>query len=104
MYIRIKKNPDGSHAFQSGGNLEDGWAVIPHNMDIPSTFPFVDIEVDNVTTPSVDGNGDITRLEVVSMTEGKMIEVNKAEYISRLDIIEAQLAYVAMITDALLEV
>lgn len=74
MYICIEKNPDGSHAFQCGGHLENGWAVIPYDMEIPDTFPYVDIEVDTVTRPSIDGGADITRLEVISMTEGKEIE------------------------------
>lgn len=73
MYICIEKNPDGSHAFQYGGHLENGWAVIPYDMEIPDTFPYVDIEVDTVTRPSIDGGADITRLEVISMTEGKKI-------------------------------
>lgn len=73
MYICIEKNPDGSHAFQCGGHLENGWAVIPYDMEIPDTFPYVDIEVDTVTRPSIDGGVDITRLEVISMTEGKKI-------------------------------
>ena len=78
MYIRIEKNPDGSHAFQCGGHLENGWAVIPYDMEIPDTFPYVDIEVDTVTRPSIDGGADIIQLEVISMTEGKEIADHEA--------------------------
>ena len=59
MFIQIEKNPDGSHAFQVGGSLEKGWAVIPEYIEIPDTFPYVNIEVD----------GDM----VVSMTAGEEI-------------------------------
>lgn len=59
MYIKIEKNLDGSHAFQIGGNLEQGWVAIPENIEIPDTFPYVNIEV----------NGDM----VVSMTAGEEI-------------------------------
>ena len=59
MFIQIEKNPDGSHAFQVGGNLEQGWAFIPENIEIPDTFPYVNIEV----------NGDM----VVSMVAGEEI-------------------------------
>ena len=104
MYVKIEKNPDGSHTFQSGGALESGWAVVPSYIDIPDSFPFVNIEVDTVTRPSIDGGADIARLEVVSMTEGKEIAVEMPEYVSQLDIIEAQVTYTAMMTDTLLEV
>ncbi len=74
MYIQIEKNPDGGHAFQFGGALENGWAVIPSDMQIPDSFPYVDIEVGNVTHPSIDGGADIVRMEVLSMTAGKIPE------------------------------
>lgn len=69
MYIRIEKNPDGGHEFQFGGALENGWAVIPSDMKIPDSFPYVDIEVGEVTRPSIDGGADIVRMEVLSMAE-----------------------------------
>ena len=59
MFIQIEKNPDGSHAFQVGGNLEQGWAFIPENIEIPDTFPYVNIAV----------KGDM----VVSMVAGEEI-------------------------------
>lgn len=104
MYVKIEKNPDGSHEFQSGGALQDGYAVIPSDMELPSTFPFVNIEVDYVTRPSFDGENDVTRLEVISMTEGEEIYIDEPVYVSQLDMIEAQVAYTAMMTDTLLEV
>lgn len=73
MYVKIEKNPNGSHEFQSGGALQNGWAVIPSYVELPATFPFVDIEVEEVTIPGIDGI-DITRLEVTSMTAREVIE------------------------------
>ena len=47
-YIKIETNENGSHNNQFGGIInEEGWAIIPEDMIIPSTFPFVDIEVEN---------------------------------------------------------
>lgn len=120
MYIKIEKNPDGSHSFQSGGVLENGWAAVPKDIKIPDTFPFVNFEVAEVTHPEVtsikkslvDGEyientvvlvPEYTQLEVVSMTEGEEVLIEESEYISKLDIIEAQVAYTAMMTDTLLE-
>lgn len=94
MFIQIEKNPDGSHAFQVGGVLENGWAAIPENMELPDTFPYVNIEVDEITHPAivamstkeVDGEyveyekvlvPEYTQLEVISMTEGEEIPVEE---------------------------
>lgn len=94
MFIQIEKNPDGSHAFQVGGVLENGWAAIPENMELPDTFPYVNIEVDEITHPAVttistkevDGKyieyekvliPEFTQLEVVSMTDGEEIIVEE---------------------------
>ena len=74
MYIQINANTDGSHDYQIGGALENGWAVVPSDMQIPDSFPYVDIIVETVTIPSIDGGADITRQEVVSMTPGEIPE------------------------------
>lgn len=45
-YIKINRNENGSHNNQFGGAFPgEGWAIIPEEMTIPSSFPFVDIEV-----------------------------------------------------------
>lgn len=74
MYIQIEPNADGSHDYQIGGALENGWAVVPSDMQIPDSFPYVDVLVDMVTHPSIDGGADITRWEVVSMTTREIPE------------------------------
>lgn len=95
MFIQIEKNPDGSHAFQVGGVLENGWAAIPENMELPDSFPYVNIEVAEITHPAViatstkqvDGKlveyekvlvPEFTQLEVVSMTDGEEIPVEES--------------------------
>ena len=55
--IEIEALDNGAHRNQTGGlsTIPSGWAMIPEDMPIPSSYPFVDIEV--------EGN------VVVSMTE-----------------------------------
>ena len=47
MIIKIEQNVNGSHCNQSGSfnAVPDGWALVPPEIKIPSTFPFVDIKV-----------------------------------------------------------
>lgn len=55
LIIEIAALDNGAHRNQTlHGALPDGWALIPDEMELPESFPFVDIEVE----------GDI----VVSMT------------------------------------
>lgn len=90
MYVKIEKNPDGSHSFQSGGLMDKGWAYVPPNIARPKTIPFVNIEVAEVHHPAVMGEKRIvvkgrertvpvtlipeyTQIEVISMTEGTVV-------------------------------
>lgn len=58
-YIEIIPNSLGGHRNFTGEICSlEGWAIIPETIEIPSTFPFVNIEVENGT--------------VISMTEGVM--------------------------------
>ena len=45
--IEIKALDNGSHRNQAGGvsQIPEGYALIPDDMPIPDTFPFVNIEV-----------------------------------------------------------
>lgn len=121
MFIKIDANPDGSHAFQAGGVMCEGWAFVPENIELPLTFPFVELQVEEVAHPAVttivneivDGESvevekvlepEYTRLEVVSMTEGEELPVEEVLAPTRIDVIEAQVTYTAMMTDTLLEV
>ena len=89
--IEIVELDNGAHRNQNGGMsvVPEGWAVIPDDMPIPDTFPFVNITVkDGVVT---------------SMTAGTMPEPSEPEP-TQLDMIEAQVTYTAMMTDTLLGV
>lgn len=94
MFVKIEKNVDGSHTFQAGGALADGWAVVPVGMALPSTFPFVTIQTAVVTYPAqvlrktviIDGRieqrdvivrPEFSRVEVTSMTEGEEISLGE---------------------------
>ena len=94
--LEIVALPNGAHRNQTfHGIIPGGWAVIPDDMAIPETFPFVNIEA-----KKVDGV-----MTVTSMTAGVMPEVKPEEpKPTQLDIIEAQVTYTAMMTDTLLGV
>lgn len=60
--IEIQALPNGAHRNQTGNfpAIPTGWAVIPEDVPIPETFPFVDL--------TVEGN------TVVTMTAGVVPE------------------------------
>lgn len=47
--IKIQPNGNGGHNSQTSTAtvVPDGWAVIPEDMEIPETFPFVGVEATN---------------------------------------------------------
>ena len=53
--IEIQPLANGAHRNQEGGlrTVPEGWAVIPDSIEIPDTFPFVDITVDGQTVTSM---------------------------------------------------
>ena len=59
VIIEIKALENGAHRNQTVMRSvlpPDGWAVIPENMEIPETFPFVNIETaDGVVTAMAAG-------------------------------------------------
>lgn len=56
--IEIQTLYNGAHRNQSGSFLSvpEGWAVIPEDMEIPSTFPFVDIVVNDGVVAEITAN------------------------------------------------
>lgn len=62
LIIEIAALDNGAHRNQSSSlsRIPDGWAVVPDGIEVPDTFPFVDIEV--------EGN------KVISMTAGVVPE------------------------------
>lgn len=57
--IEITALDNGAHRNQSCNlrDVPDGWAVIPESMDIPDTFPFVNITVEGQTVTSMTAGG-----------------------------------------------
>ena len=57
--IKIDTNENGSHDNQFTNEIipvPEGWVIIPDDMEIPETFPFVIIEyVDGVVTKMIAG-------------------------------------------------
>lgn len=46
--IEIASHGNGAHGNQTyHGFLPEGWAIIPEGIEIPDTFPFVDITVED---------------------------------------------------------
>lgn len=109
MFIQIEKNPDGSRAFQCGGDLQKGWACWnTDRVPMPEKFPWVEIETQEVSHEAVmDGEKVLipafTRLEVVSAENGEEIKVETVAFPTQLDRIEAQVTYTAMMTDTMME-
>lgn len=56
--IEIKALGNGAHRNQEGrlSYIPEGWAIVPNDIVIPETFPFVNIEVENgVVTKMTEG-------------------------------------------------
>lgn len=54
IMIEINAQTNGAHRNQTfNGALPDGWAIIPDDMTVPDTFPFVDITVEGETVTSM---------------------------------------------------
>ena len=55
LIIEITALDNGAHRNQTGTfrTIPAGWAMIPDSMEIPDTFPFVDITVDGQTVTSM---------------------------------------------------
>ena len=53
--IEITALPNGAHRNQTGDfrTIPEGWAVVPEEMEIPETFPFVNIETEDGVVTSM---------------------------------------------------
>lgn len=90
--IEIAALENGAHRNQTGTfrTIPEGWAVVPEGMEIPDTFPFVNIEVEN---------GVVTSMAAGVVPEP---EPEPTPEPTQLDRVEAQATYTALITDTLL--
>ena len=115
--INLKPITEGVYRDHDSDNITsppDGWAMIPEDMPLPSTFPRLgSLEAEEKTYArevQVEKDGEITTetqeytmMTVTSMTEGTLPDP-APEVPTQLDIIEAQVTYTALMTDTLLEV
>lgn len=94
IIIELTPLKNGAHRNQTTSGLlsvPNGWAVIPEDMEVPETFPFVSVEAIN---------GVVTALTPGTVPDP---QPEPAPAPTQLDRIEAQVAYTAMMTDTLME-
>lgn len=73
IIIEINSLSNKAHRNQIGNfpQIPEGWALIPEDMIIPDTFPFVDIEVEEVTYYN-ESEEPYTMMTVTSMIAGEV--------------------------------
>jgi len=90
LIIEIQQLENGGHRNMTGGHVvPQGWAIVPEDLEIPDSFPFVDIEVEgnivismtgrevpepepepDVPTPSGDSTDEVWDAIAQAITEG----------------------------------
>lgn len=58
LIVEIQPQENGAHRNQTCNlsNIPEGWAVVPDSIEVPATFPFVNIEAeDGVVTSMTAG-------------------------------------------------
>ena len=70
-YIEIAALPNGAHRNQETDAVlsPEGWAVIPEELEIPESFPFVDITAESGTVTSMTAR-EVPEPEPEPETEG----------------------------------
>lgn len=68
--IEIEALSNGAHRNQTGNAIPEGWAIIPDDVEIPASFPFVDIEVED---------GIVTAMTARSVPEPEPEDVQPTE-------------------------
>ena len=73
--IEINALTNGAHRNQSGANvLPEGWAIIPDDVIIPESFPFVDIEVDGNIVTSMTAR-ELPKPDISIIKQSKLAEI-----------------------------
>lgn len=76
--IEINALTNGAHRNQSGANvLPEGWAIIPDDIIIPKSFPFVDIEVDGNIVTSMTAR-ELPKPDISIIKQSKLTEISKS--------------------------
>ena len=89
--IEIKAQENGAHRNQTGhfARIPAGWAIVPENMELPDSFPFVDIEVEGQAVtqmmareiPPESEPVTPTAEERLSALEGAMLAMMEVEHV-----------------------
>ena len=76
--IEINAFTNGAHRNQSGANvLPEGWAIIPDDIIIPKSFPFVDIEVDGNIVTSMTAR-ELPKPDIFIIKQSKLDEIKQS--------------------------
>ena len=81
--IDLKANPSGSHTYRRADHITtvpEGWAMIPDDFTVPSSFPFVGIEAEEVTyTREVEVEKEVTKTREIETVdpEGNPITITE---------------------------
>lgn len=76
--IEIQALPNGAHrnqTIQGGMACPRGWAIIPENMPIPETFPFVTLTVEGQTVTGMEP-GVVPEPETPAPTETEQLRAD----------------------------
>lgn len=90
--VKIEANANGSHDDHRADHITfppDGWAMIPDGFSLPASYPFCEIEAEELTytreVESLDEEGNVvtaaveyTMMTVTAMTEGTLPEPDPA--------------------------
>lgn len=75
--VKLEANPNGSHNDHRADHITavpDGWAMIPDDFTVPSTFPFVGITAEEVThTSEVEVQKEVTKTRDMVDEDGNAI-------------------------------
>jgi len=92
-YIKVAAEENGAHKNQNGGSKPgNGWAVIPDDMEIPSTFPFVNVTASKgvvteltegtIPTPEPNPADEIVQLKAqLAASDYKIIKCSEAQLV-----------------------
>lgn len=82
--IELSALPNGAHRNMDTSGLTrapEGWAMIPEEIELPETFPFVGVEaeeIDGVTTVTVLTPGTVPEPDLEQLRAGKEAEISAA--------------------------
>ena len=79
--IEITAHENGAHRNQTGRfiRVPTGWAIVPENMELPDSFPFVDIEVEGQAVTQMTARVVPTAEERLSALEGAMLAMMEVQ-------------------------